>query len=727
MLLKNRFIHFVTALALLLLWQTSALAEDRITLNLKDADIRALISTVSKFTGKNFIVDPRVKANVTVVSSKTMSSGEVYQVFLSILQVHGFAAIPTGSIIKIVPEANAKSLPTLTRGTGDELITRVLTMDHVAAAQLVPILRPLVPQQGHLAAYNPSNTLIITDYAANISRLQSIISAIDKEDTGELEIIQLKYASATELVRIITTLKASTPKAPDAGTTLSLAADERTNSILLNGERSDRIRVRATIAQLDTPTNTDTGNTSVIYLKYAKAEDIMKVLTGVQKGTEKNHPKAAVAAPAERQDFDIQSDTATNALIITAGPDVMQRMRNIIRQLDIRRAQVLIESIIAEISENKSKDFSSQFVIAGKAGATNSTPIGVSNFGSPGILGLFTGNPSTISSSLGNGINIGVGRDSGTRFGFLLRALSADGSTNILSTPSIVTLDNQEAQIVVGQNVPFITGSFTNTGGGSSGATNPFQTIERKDVGITLKVTPQVNDGDTIKLDIDQEISNLAQSAGSASDIITNKRTLKTSVLVENGEILVLGGLIDDQMRDTEQKVPVLGDIPLLGALFRSQITVKEKQNLMIFMRPSLLPDSSTAQQYTSEKYNFLRAQQMQAGQDGFGLLGTTEMPLLPEYTLPIKPKAETPPANPKQAPATEPNTAPVNTSTVPVENTTAKPEAITEPKPEVIAPMVTPADTTTTTPAPATSDPAAATDSISTPAVIHEQPAADN
>ena len=725
------FKHIATALCLAFLWQTSAWAEDRITLNLKEADIRALISTVSKFTGKNFIVDPRVKANVTVVSSKTMSSAEVYQVFLSILQVHGFSAVPMGNVIKIVPEANAKSMPTPTRGSGDDLITRVLTMDHVAAAQLVPILRPLVPQQGHLAAYNPSNTLIITDYAANISRLQAIIAAIDKEDTGELEIIQLKHASASELVRIITSLKGTAPRAPDAGSALTLAADERTNSILLNGERSDRIRVRATIAQLDTPTNNDTGNTHVIYLKYAKAEDMLKVLTGVQKGAEKGQPKAAVAAPAERQDFDIQSDSATNALIITAGPDVIQRMRNIIRQLDIRRAQVLIESIIAEISENKSKDFSSQFVIAGDANATGSTPIGVSNFGTPGILGLFTGNPASIASALGNGMNIGVGRDSGTRFGFLLRALSADGSTNILSTPSIVTLDNQEAQIVVGQNVPFITGSFTNTGG-ASGSTNPFQTIERKDVGITLKVTPQVNDGDTIKLEIDQEISNLSQSAGSAADIITNKRTLKTTVLVENGEILVLGGLIDDQMRDVEQKVPVLGDIPLLGALFRSQTTTKEKQNLMIFMRPSLLPDSETAQKHTTDKYNYLRAQQMQAGQDGFGLLGSEEMPLLPEHIpAPAKPKVVTP-----ETTAITPDTS--TPATPPVATTPAADPVTSGTSTEITTPVdVAPASTNFTTPtdevpaaipqtAPADSVPV--DDQTTTPAAsIHEQPAANN
>ncbi len=747
MSLNHRFKHVVAALGLLLLWQTSALAEDRITLNLKEADIRALISTVSKFTGKNFIIDPRVKANVTVVSSKTMSSAEVYQVFLSVLQVHGFAAIPMGNIIKIVPEANAKSMPTLTRGSGDDLVTRVLTMDHVAAAQLVPILRPLVPQQGHLAAYNPSNTLIITDYAANISRLQAIIAAIDKEDTGELEIIHLKHASAVELVRIITALKGTAPKAPDSGSVLSLAADERTNSILLNGERSDRIRVRATIAQLDTPTTNDTGNTNVIYLKYAKAEDMLKVLTGVQKGAEKNQPKAAVAAPAERQDFDIQADSATNALIITAGPDVMQRMRNIIRQLDIRRAQVLIESIIAEISESKTKDYSSQFVIAGNRSATGSTPIGVSNFGgSNGIIGLFSGNPTNIAGSIGNGMTIGVGSNSGTRFGFLLRALNADASTNILSTPSIVTLDNEEAQIVVGQNVPFLTGSFTNTGAGS-GSTNPFQTIERKDVGITLKVTPQVNDGDTIKLSIDQEISDIIASPTGASDISTSKRTLKTTVLVENGEILVLGGLIDEKMLDSEQKVPLLGDIPLLGSLFRSHSTSKTKQNLMIFMRPSLLPDSQTAQQHTSEKYNYLRAQQMQAGEDGYGLFGTAEMPLLPEHVpAPIKPKAETPadtmdapvttnstspatpvivPAIPVMAPDAETSGTATTESTTPVttDNTDIQTQSITP------AANTTPGNTTATATETIPTEPAADSEqsTIPPPASNHDQPAADN
>ena len=328
-------------------------------------------------------------------------------------------------------------------------------------------------------------------------------------------------------------------------------------------------------------------------------------------------------------------------------------------------------------------------------------------------------------------MNIGVGRDSGTRFGFLLRALSADGSTNILSTPSIVTLDNQEAQIVVGQNVPFITGSFTNTGG-TGGSTNPFQTIERKDVGITLKVTPQVNDGDTIKLEIDQEISNLSQSAGSAADIITNKRTLKTSVLVENGEILVLGGLIDDQMRDVEQKVPVLGDIPLIGVLFRSQSTTKEKQNLMIFMRPSLLPDSETAQKHTTEKYNYLRAQQMQAGQDGFGLLGSEEMPLLPEHQpAPVKPKTVAPePASDatKTAPAATATTTPVITpqaespAPVPLNNETRDTTPVSTDTVTVPA-----SDTPQASPLTAPEETVPVDEQPTPAASSYEQPAADN
>jgi len=613
-------------------------AENQITLNLKDADIRALISTVSKFTNKNFVVDPRVKAKVTVVSSNTMSEDEVYEVFLSVLQVHGYAAVPVGSIIKIVPEVNAKQGPLpVVRGegsSGDELITKVITLNHVPAAQLVPILRPLVPQQGHLAAYNPTNTLIITDHAANIKRLVLIIRSIDLPESDELEIIPLRHASASELVRILNSLHAGggAGKAAQADKII-LAADDRTNSILMTGERSARLKIRATIAHLDTPLQNEAGNTHVIYLKYAKASDIVTILTGVQKNQAQAKNAGAAkksALAAKNNDVDIQADDATNALIITAGPDVVRRMKSIIRQLDIRRAQVLVESIIAEISNNHDKEFSSQFVVAGEENSTsNQVPIGVSNFGgSAGIIGLFSGDATTIAGSVGDGITFGFGSDKNNRFGFLLKALTADAATNILSTPSIVTMDNQEAEIIIAQNVPFVTGSFTTA---ADGASNPFQTVERQDVGITLKVTPQINEGNTIKLEIQQEVSNVTQSASSAEGLITNKRAINTSVLVEDGEILVLGGLIDDTLRDQVSKVPVLGDIPLLGWLFRSHSTTKEKQNLMVFMRPSIMRSAHDATYQTNRKYNYLRAQQIDASENGFGLMREKSSPLLPE------------------------------------------------------------------------------------------------
>ena len=641
----------ISLLGLTILTSQVAIAEqNQITLNLKEADIRALISTVSKFTGKNFVVDPRVKAKVTVVSSKTMSENEVYEVFLSVLQVHGYAAVPVGSIIKIVPEVNAKQGPLpVVRGsenTGDELITKVIMLDHVPAAQLVPILRPLVPQQGHLAAYNPTNTLIVTDHAANIKRLVQIIRNIDRPESDELEIIPLKHASASELVRILNSLHTSGggTKAP-ATKKITLASDDRTNSILMSGERSSRLKIRATIAHLDTPLENEAGNTHVIYLKYAKAKDMVTILTGVQKNQDAAKKKIVgkKISSAKNAEVDIQADESTNALIITAGPDVVRRMKSIIRQLDIRRAQVLVESIIAEISNNLGKEFSSQFIVAPDENSTSSSvPIGVGNFGgSGGIIGLLSGDPATIGGSLGDGITFGVGGNEGTRFAFLLKALSADAATNILSTPSVVTMDNQEAEIVIAQNVPFLTGSFTTA---ADGASNPFQTVDRQDVGITLKVTPQINEGNTIKLDIDQEVSNLATSAASNGGIITNKRQITTSVLVEDGEILVLGGLIDDQLRDSVSKVPLLGDIPLLGWLFRSHTTSKEKQNLMIFMRPSIMRTANSAAFHTNQKYNFLRAQQIDAGANGFGLLSEESAPLLPPLE---ELKNQTPPEEP--------------------------------------------------------------------------------
>ena len=620
----------------------AAFADD-ITLNLQDADIRALITTVSKYTGKNFVIDPRIKAKVTVVSNKSMSKDEVYQVFLSILQVHGFAAVEAGAVTKIVPQVNAKqgALPVTTPknpGKGDELVTQIIQLNHVPAAQLVPILRPLIPQQGHLAAYNPTNALIITDHADNIKRLLKIISVVDQADNTELEIIHLEHASALEMVRILTSLNpAQAGKGADPSSQLKFAADERTNSVLISGDRSDRLRIRATIAHLDTPLEHG-GNTQVIYLRYAQAADIVKILTGIESGKPLSKSVGKAASPASAVKTNIQSDEATNAVIITASPDEIRNMRSVIRQLDIRRAQVLIESIIAEISYDQSKEVGVGLAQDGTQSTGENSPVAISNLaGIGGILAAGATGGAAAAGAIGGGLTLGLGHEStsGNRFGLILRALAQDTSTNVLSTPSLVTMDNEEAEILIGDEVPVLTGSYTSTGTGST-PTNPFQTIERKDVGITLKVKPQINEGNTVKLDLEQEVSSLSGTTDAGP--VTNKRTVKTTVLVEDTEILVLGGLTQDRIIDNFDAVPVLGDIPLIGRLFQSQTSSKAKQNLMIFMRPTILRDVASANYQTTSKYNYMRAQQLSAEEKGYGLLDEAK-PLLPNINELSPPK----------------------------------------------------------------------------------------
>lgn len=624
------------ALAALLfaLWivPSSSLAQgSEVTLNLKNVDIRALIETVSEATGKNFVVDPRVKAKVTVISSQPMSPKEIYQVFLSILQVHGYSAVPVGEVIKIVPDVTAKQGPVSMSsvenpGVGDELVTKVVRVENVPAAQLVPILRPLVPQQGHLAAYAASNALVISDRAANIRRLERIIKRVDTPDNEQIEVIPLQHASASELVRIITSLiQKDSKRAQTPGNPL-LAADERSNSILLGGDKNSRLRIRGLIAHLDTPVEGG-GNSQVVFLKYAQAEELAPILLGVssQQQQIKNQKSQGTATPGasrtstKRDDIDIQADPSNNALIITAPPDQFKAIRSIIQQLDVRRAQVLVEAVIAEVGTNLARDLGVEF---GAIPSENDKgPVVISNTGTPSLLDIATDPVGSIA-GLGKGLFLGAAdlTEGSTRFAVLLRALDGDAATNILSTPTLVTMDNEEAQIVVGQNVPFLTGSFTQSG---TDVTNPFQTIERQDVGLTLTLTPQINEGDTIKMDIEQEISSLAATAAQAlaTDLITNTRNVKTSVLVENDQILVLGGLIEDTFRDTVNKIPVLGDIPILGRLFRSDSTEKITQNLMIFIHPIVLRDKASATAITGRKYSLLRARHLEANMSERGLI----------------------------------------------------------------------------------------------------------
>jgi general secretion pathway protein D len=638
----------------LLVWLLSASVHAQsVTFNLKDAEISTVVATIAEVTGKNFIIDPRVKGKATVISTRPMSKEEAYQVFLSLLEVHGFAAVPAGKAIKVVPDVNAKQSTTPVTserapGVGDEVVTRVIDVENVSAAQLVPILRPLVPQQGHLVAYQPTNVLIISDRAANIQRLAEIIHRIDRPSSdAEVEVVPLSHASSAEVVRILTALMQQEKKDPAQAqleNQVVMVADERTNSVLLSGDTGRRVRTRALIAHLDTPLQSE-GNIHVIYLRYSKAKDLVPVLTGISTSIEeeKKQQKGKDAAqPAATSQ--IQADEATNALVITAAPDVFRSLQGVIRQLDIRRAQVSVEAVIAEITSRRASELGVQWLFDGTP--SGDRPVGAVNFtNGTGIADLAgsiyaasRGNTTSTLPRIAGGLTVGIGRFNSSTFNFaaLVRALEGDSAINVLSTPSIVTLDNVEAEIKVGQKIPFVTGSYTSVGStGSAVPTNPFQTINREDVGIKLKVTPQINEGDAVKLDITQEVSSLAPSEVAAGSI-TNQRSIKTTVLATDGQTVVLGGLINDDVSESMQKVPLLGDIPLLGALFRYKTDTKEKRNLMVFIRPAILRDAAVTTGLTTDKYNYIRAKQLEVQREGTSMLDVTQPPLLPDMPQPM-------------------------------------------------------------------------------------------
>ncbi|MEO5560432.1 MAG: type II secretion system secretin GspD [Dokdonella sp.] len=646
-------------------------ADGRHTLNLKDADIQALIATVSEITGKNFIIGPNVQAKVTVVSARPMRPDEIYDVFLSVLRVHGFAAVPAGSMIKIVPESSAQQDgSTGVNGLGqrgdDELVTEIIPVKHVSAAELVPILRPLMPQGGQLIAHATSNSLVVSDRAGNVQRLAEIIRRIDTVSDAQVEMIPLVHANAAEMARTLTLL-ADDKTAQANGENARVFADTRTNSILLAGAKNGRLRMRALIAHLDSPMESG-GDTQVIYLHYATAKDLVPILQGVATTLSGVAPptaaKAGDAGGGGASPATIQAHAETNALIISAPPAIFRSLAAVVRQLDIRRNQVLIEAVIAEVADQTASELGVQWQLP-----AGDRVIGGTNFtsnNSPGnnIL-TATQNPLGI----GNGFNLGYVASSitlrdGTKLlglGALISALNGDGKSNILSTPSVLTLDNTEAEIKVAQEVPFLTGQYTTAsttaGGtaGSSGISNPFQTIQRKDVGLVLKVKPQINVGDSVRLDIHQEVSSLAPTVTGAVDLITNKRELTTSVLVKDDSLLVLGGLIDNQAKDNVQKVPGLGDIPLLGNLFRYRTNDRKKSDLMIFLHPRILRDAATEAAVSSEKYNFMRTEQLQLRQEDWPITPRTLRPVLPEVhdflaspTLDGQPDMVKPPAPPE-------------------------------------------------------------------------------
>ena len=646
-------------------------------LNLKDADIRVVIEQVSKLTGKTFVLDPRVQGQkITILSQHMMDEKEIYDTFLTILKVYGFAAVETNGIVKIVQEQTARqdSVPVAgpessKRYRGDEMITRVIKVEHVDANQLVPVLRVLVPQQGHMAPYARTNVLVINDSAANIERLVEIIRQIDKASEEEVEIIPLKHASADEIVRILENLDRQGAKAEDPINKPRFTADVRTNSILLSAAGKARLKLRAMIAQLDQPVASG-GNTKVIYLHYAKAEDVAKVLTGVSQQLEKQEEgkKSEGGAPRGRngENFSIDSHEDTNSLVITAPPDMMRSLEAVIRQLDIRRAQVHVEAMIVEISDNKAKELGVQWLFADRSDDAT-RPLGVINYTNTGPgIGQIAGaalaqrgqdgttttqnnggvitttttpsngdNGAALGQVLGSlqGMGMGLGRikDNGFSFAAFIRALGSNTDSNVLSMPSVTTLDNEEAEFLAGQEVPVITGS---TLGGNN--QNPFQQVDRKEIGIKLKLKPQINEGDAVKLTIEQEVSNIAGTTG--VDIITNKRSIKNSVLVEDGDTIVLGGLVDDDVQESVQKVPILGDIPLLGHLFKSQKSTKVKRNLLVFIRPTIIRDAESMSQLSARKYDAMRNVQLEAQDDGINLMPGEDTAVMPEWENRPKP-----------------------------------------------------------------------------------------
>ncbi len=638
-----------------------ASADGRHTLNLRAADIGVLVQTVSEITGKSFILDPRVEGRVTVISSKPQNAKEIYETFLSVLRVHGFAAVVSGNMIKIVPDAVAAQDGSIGNGDGgpDALVTQLIALHHVAADEVVKLLRPLAPQQATLTATSNNSAILINDRAGNVNRLRQLIARIDTASDAQVEVIPLRHASASEVARTLATLDGSNA-APGGGTTASkMIADERTNSILLSGDRASRLRLRSLIAHLDTPL--DGGeNTQVMYLSYASAEDLVPILDSVA-GTLTGHGSEE---GGKAKTATIQAHMETNALIITAAPAVFRDLAAVVRQLDVRRAQVLVEAIIAEVSDELADELGVQWQSTNFDGERGY--IGGTNYpGAGGVGGIINAMQNPIQALGGSsGANLGWigGRievpdgKGGTvtlfQVGALVKALRGDGRANVLSNPSIVTLDNAEAQFKVVQEVPFLTGSYTNaSSGGGNQPSNPFQTVERKDVGLILTVTPHINEGDAVRLEIKQEVSAIASTVAGAVDLITNKRELTTTVLVPDGGLLVLGGLKEEETRQNTQGVPGISRIPLIGNLFKSRSASHSKRNLMVFLRPIILRDAITEAAVSSEKYNFLRAEQLRMRENSELRYRGAQQPLLPALDPPVSGDLfrNPPPIDPRQ------------------------------------------------------------------------------
>ena len=645
-MLTNAKGFFITLVVSLLLFAKPVLGQE-FTVNLKDTDIQEFIEFVADVTGTTIVIDPAVKGKVKVVSSKPVSRAELYDLFLSILDVHGYTAVRSGEVVRVIPNKNARSAPVdVISGTSvinDEYVTQVIRLDNVSAAKLIPVLRPLVPQQAHMAAYAPSNAIIISDIRANIDRIAKIIDRMDQSAVKKTEVVKLRYGVATDVVEMLKTLeKSRAGEGADTDDEASLVADKRTNSVIVTADEVSIERIQGLIDYLDIPLE-QSGNVRVMYLEYADATEVAEVLTRVMQNLARlddessGRTRAANAAKST-----IEADAGTNSLIITADTDEMAALEAVIARLDIRRAQVLVEAIIVEIDVTEGRELGIQWLFANDSGLYGSN-ISPARQGSNAAIAQAILPEDAASTEIGvRDLAGALSQVPGTTFGWgvvdqnltmttILNTLEKQGNTNILSTPSLLTLDNEEAFITVGQQVPFVTGSYTNTGA-ANGVANPFQTIQRENVGVTLQVTPQINEGDSVVMDIVQEVSSISQQALSASDVITNERKIETKVLAKDGDIVVLGGLVKDDIQDSQQGVPMLSGIPVLGRLFRNDVVSVTKSNLLVFIRSTIIRDDDDLAGATAEKYRYIRDQQRQRRDQGLMFLDDNLIPVLPTW-----------------------------------------------------------------------------------------------
>ena len=579
--------------------EPSTTQQDGWTINLKDADIRAFVDQISQLTGQTFIVDPRVKGQVSVVSSTTLSLDEVYQLFLSVMATHGYSVLTQGEVARIVPNAEAKSEAGGGPTGGDLLETRVIQVQHTSATELIPLIRPLVPQYGHLAAVSSANALIISDRSANIARIEDLVRQLDRAQNEDFSVVNLQYGWAVDIAEVLRNTLARGEARDTAGA--QIIADSRTNRLIFTGPEQARQKLASLANTLDTP-STRSANTRVIRLRHNDAKSLAETLGDISERLAE--PADGEAQGGRQQNILIRADESLNALVMLAEPELITTLESIVRQLDVPRAQVMVEAAIVEVSGDITDALGVQWAVDARGGTGGAGGVSFGNTGLSIGSVLTAISENGIPSNLPDGAIIGVGTRS---FGALITALSANSKSNLLSTPSLLTLDNQEAEILVGQNVPFQTGTYTTD---ASGANNPFTTIEREDIGVTLKVVPHINEGATLRLEIEQEISSIAPSASlsaQAVDLVTNKRSIKSTILAEDGQVIVLGGLIQDDVTRTDSKVPLLGDIPLLGALFRSTQETHVKRNLMVFLRPTVIRDRAGLAALSGKKYSDIR------------------------------------------------------------------------------------------------------------------------